>query len=159
MSCQSQRARSLARFACPQARGGIYRVLYENRCKEPLTMQEIRAHLAGVPHEQLQRRRRELNSYFVIDKMSKGRETAFRLVERKAHLPRRRIGCRRGTVPPCSRPGSAQCATAQRWRTESSFRWTIRFPVTGEGTDDLENLQPLCEECNQKEEGSVRHLR
>src|SRR2546423_8374798 len=62
----------------------IYRVLYDSR-SDPPTMREIRDRLPELgTQEQLDRRRRELNRYFVIDKVSGGTDTRYRLTDVKA---------------------------------------------------------------------------
>src|SRR4051794_25681876 len=61
----------------------IYRLLYNTR-DQPLTMREIRGRLAAIgTQEQLDRRRRELNRYFVIHKVGSGTDTRYKLVELK----------------------------------------------------------------------------
>ena len=61
----------------------IYRLLYANRDR-PLTMREIRDELEHIgTQEQLDRRRRELNRFFEIERVKSGRDTAYRLIGRK----------------------------------------------------------------------------
>jgi hypothetical protein len=60
----------------------IYRLLLNS--PEPLTMREIRQALADIgTQEQLDRRRRELNLFFLIEKVGTGAGTAYRLVGTK----------------------------------------------------------------------------
>src|SRR5437899_13071638 len=62
----------------------IYGLLYANR-ETPLTMRWIRDTLAEIgTQEQLDRRRRELNRYFEIERVREGVETRYRLLAAKS---------------------------------------------------------------------------
>jgi hypothetical protein len=130
-----------------QARA-VYALLYANR-SNPLTMRDIRDLLADIgTYEQLDRRRRELNPYFEIEKVRVGRDTAYRLLAMKepsAH-PARGISERdRAAV---LRHG--RCAFCGKTPLEDRVKLQVdhRVPQDWGGSDALENLQPLCEECN-----------
>jgi 5-methylcytosine-specific restriction endonuclease McrA len=126
----------------------IYRLLYETR-EQPLTMREIREALAHIgTQEQLDRRRRELNRYFVIEKAAQGVGTRYRLVSMKDRRPDGDLGIserdraavlRHGLCAMC---GSSPLVDGVRLQVDH------KIPKEWGGTDDLENLQPLCEECN-----------
>jgi 5-methylcytosine-specific restriction endonuclease McrA len=114
----------------------IYRLLYTRR-DAPLTMREIRDELADIgTQEQLDRRRRELNRYFEIEHVKSGRDPAvdagFSERDRAAVL---RYG---------------RCAMCGRTPLEDRIRLQVdhKIPKAWGGIDELENLQPLCEECN-----------
>jgi 5-methylcytosine-specific restriction endonuclease McrA len=126
----------------------IYRLLYETR-DEPLTMREIRERLAHIgTQEQLDRRRRELNRYFEIEKIGAGAETRYRLAAPKARSPESDLGISERDRAAVLRHG--RCAMCGRTPLEHGIVLQVdhRIPKEWGGTDALENLQPLCEECN-----------
>src|SRR4051794_36649680 len=130
-----------------QARA-IYRVLYNGRV-DPPTMREIRDRLPELgSQEQLDRRRRELNRYFVIDKVSGGTDTRYRLVGVKPRSAEGDLGISERDRAAVLRHG--RCAMCGRTPLEDRIRLQVdhRIPKEWGGTDALENLQPLCEECN-----------
>ena len=75
------RSPELEALGLGRAQLAIYRVLYEHR-DEPLTMFEIRGLLRAElgDQEQLDRRRRDLNPFFSIERSRRGRDAAYRLV-------------------------------------------------------------------------------
>lgn len=127
----------------------VYRLLYENRDR-PLTMLQIRDLLGGVvtDQEQLDRRRRDLNRYFVIEKTRTGRDTYYRLVGRKPVSESATAGISERDRAAVLRHG--RCAMCGRTPLDDGVRLQVdhKIPQEWGGTDDLENLQPLCEECN-----------
>lgn len=126
----------------------IYRLLYENR-DEPLTMLEIRRRLGDQvgEQEQLDRRRRDLNSCFVIEKSRQGKETSYRLVGvKKRPLAERMISEKdRAEVL-----RSQRCAMCGKTPAEDAVKLQVdhKIPLDLGGTNSMENLQPLCEACN-----------
>jgi 5-methylcytosine-specific restriction endonuclease McrA len=132
-----------------QARA-IYRLLYENQDR-PLTMLEIRELTEDElgEQEQLDRRRRELNRYFVIEHTSEGRETRYRLVGMKPaalEYPEAGISERdRAAVLSAGR-----CSMCGKTPVEDGVRLQVdhKIPQDWGGSNELDNLQPLCEECN-----------
>ena len=137
--------------AIPLARSSraIYRLLYDSR-GTPLTMLEIRDRLGSEvgPQEQLDRRRRELNPYVEIEKVGRGRDTAYRLVGRKVDVYAAIAGISERDRAIVLQHG--RCAMCGRTPVEDGVRLQVdhKIPKEWGGTDDLENLQPLCEECN-----------
>jgi 5-methylcytosine-specific restriction endonuclease McrA len=126
----------------------IYRLLYETR-ETPLTMREIRDRLPALgSQEQLDRRRRELNRYFVIEKPKGGTESRYVLVRAKPRSPEADMGISERDRAAVLRHG--RCAMCGRTPLEHGVVLQVdhRLPKDWGGTDDLENLQPLCEECN-----------
>lgn len=126
----------------------IYRLLHENRAR-PLSMREIRDKLAHIgTQEQLDRRRRELNRYFVIEKIGSGAGTAYRLVGMKPRSPDADLGISERDRAAVLRYGI--CAMCGRTPLGDGIKLQVdhKIPKDWGGTDDLENLQPLCEECN-----------
>jgi 5-methylcytosine-specific restriction endonuclease McrA len=126
----------------------IYRLLFENQ-GSPLTMHEIRGRLAHIgTQEQLDRRRRELNRYFVIEHATEGRETSYMLVARKERDAGLDVGISEKDRAVVLRHG--RCAQCGRTPLEDNVKLQVdhKIPKSWGGTDDLENLQPLCEECN-----------
>lgn len=126
----------------------IYELLYKTR-DEPLTMQEIRGRLAHIGmQEQLDRRRRELNRYFVITKVGGGTEARYRLDSLKERADDIDFAISERDRAFVLRHG--RCAMCGKTPLEHHVRLQVdhRVPKAWGGTDALENLQPLCEECN-----------
>ena len=126
----------------------IYRLLYETR-DSPLTMREIRERLAPIgTQEQLDRRRRELNRYFDIDRVKTGIETRYRLAAAKPALPDASAGISERVRATVLRHG--RCAMCGKTPLEDRVRLQVdhKIPKEWGGTDHIDNLQPLCEECN-----------
>lgn len=134
----------------PDARArAVYRLLYDNR-GNPLSMLEIRERLSGeLPEqEQLDRRKRDLHPYFVIGRIREGKTYKYELVGRKPESgPRSGISLRlRAEVL-----SEGRCRSCGRWPREDDVKLVVDhvIPQTWGGTDERENLQPLCEDCNQ----------
>ena len=126
----------------------IYRLLYQRR-EDPPTMREIREELEELgSQEQLDRRRRELNRYFVIERPRGGVETRYKLVRPKARSPEADMGISERDRAAVLRHG--RCAMCGRTPLEHGVVLQVdhRLPKDWGGTDVLDNLQPLCEECN-----------
>jgi 5-methylcytosine-specific restriction endonuclease McrA len=126
----------------------IYHLLYENRTN-PLTMRDIRNRLRDLgSQEQLDRRRRELNRYFVIEKTRGGLETRYLLVRIKPRSLEADMGISERDRAAILRHG--RCAMCGRTPLDHGVVLQVdhRLPKDWGGTDALENLQPLCEECN-----------
>ena len=133
----------------------LYRVFWENR-HTYLTMLEIRRLTAPllassegkVVQEQLDRRRRELNEFFEIEKNRRGQDTMYRLVGRKSHgEPGRGVSQRvRAEVLLHGR-----CNMCGRTVADDLIKLQVdhKLPKEFGGTDDIDNIQALCEECNQ----------
>jgi 5-methylcytosine-specific restriction endonuclease McrA len=131
-----------------QARA-FYRLLYEHR-DTPMTAVEMREHLGldMSQQEQIQRRRRELNRYFEIERTRRGRDTLYRLVALKPRLTGADAGISERDRAAVLKHGL--CAMCGRSPLQDGVRLQVdhKIPKEWGGTDDLENLQPLCEECN-----------
>jgi 5-methylcytosine-specific restriction endonuclease McrA len=126
----------------------VYGLLYANRAT-PLTMREIREQLAHIgTQEQLDRRRRELNRYFEIEHVRSGHETAYRLVSQKQRARDIDLGISERDRAAVLRHG--RCAMCGRTPLDDHVRLQVdhKVPKDWGGSDDLDNLQPLCEECN-----------
>jgi len=126
----------------------IYRLLYETR-SAPLTMREIREALAHIgTQEQLDRRRRELNRYFIIERVRDGVNTRYRLDAVKPSPMQSAAGISERVRAAVLRHG--RCAMCGRTPLEDGVRLQVdhRLPQEWGGSNLLENLQPLCEECN-----------
>jgi 5-methylcytosine-specific restriction endonuclease McrA len=126
----------------------IYRLLYEHR-NEPLTMLQIRqmlGHEVGE-QEQLDRRRRDLHTHFVIEKTRSGRETRYRLAGVKDKPLAERLISEKDRAEVLR---AGRCAMCGKTAVDDDVRLQVdhRVPLDLGGTNDLANLQPLCEECN-----------
>lgn len=126
----------------------IYRYLYDRR-EDPPTLLEISEHLAqltGKGATQRGRRVRDLYPKFEIKKIP-GSEPRYRLVARKPPLADER---------PIDRKTRAivlqpqRCAMCGRTPLDDGVKLDVdhKLPREWGGTNDLENLQPLCSECN-----------
>jgi 5-methylcytosine-specific restriction endonuclease McrA len=126
----------------------IYALLYRS-LKSPLTMREIRERLPRLgTQEQLDRRRRELNRYFVIEKTKGGAETRYRLAGTKARRSDTDLGVSERDRAFVLRHG--KCAMCGRTPLDDGVKLQVdhKIPKEWGGTDALDNLQPLCEACN-----------
>lgn len=139
----SNELKSLVRGAAERE---LYQILHANRDRF-LTMRELRD-LAGdrSTHEQLGRRKRNLHRYFIFEKRAGGRE--FRIVARKPDAPEGERGIDekvRSAVLATQR-----CAMCGKVPLEDGVKLQVDHKIPREwgGTDDLDNLQPLCEQCN-----------
>jgi hypothetical protein len=128
----------------------IYGVLYENRDKA-VTMREVRETLGVDAGEQehLNRRMRELYRFFDIERTRRGRESLYRL--------RRRLDATQVATGRISKTDRAwvlrdqRCAQCGRTPTEDQVKLHVdhKIPQAWGGTDERENLQALCSECNE----------
>jgi len=112
-------------------------------------MREIREELVEIgTQEQLDRRRRELNRYFEIERVRDGTETRYRLVAQKARAAHVDSGISERDRAAVLRHGL--CAMCGRSPLVDGVRLQVdhKIPKEWGGDDALENLQPLCEECN-----------
>ncbi|WP_280445523.1 HNH endonuclease [Nocardia brasiliensis] len=127
----------------------IYAFLYERR-PDPPTMAEIEEHLrtvTGTNQSQRGRRVRDLYPYFQVDK-TKDRLPRYVLVARVAAAP--------ASVETISKRVRAQvlapqrCAMCGRTPIDDGVRLVVdhKVPQKWGGTHDIDNLQPLCEDCN-----------
>jgi hypothetical protein len=128
----------------------IYRVLYEHRGK-PVGIHQIRAMIGrsvGV-QQHLDRRLRDLDAHFEIERSRSGQDTVYKLVSRRdASL---------GAAGSISKRVRAwvlrdqRCAQCGRTPTEDGVRLHVdhKIPQRWGGTNDLDNLQALCSECNE----------
>jgi 5-methylcytosine-specific restriction endonuclease McrA len=127
----------------------LYRLLYESR-NNPPTMLEIRDRLRDVvgDQEQLDRRRRDLNPHFVIERVGRGTHTRYKLVGRRTSTERTaRVSAKtRAFVLSAGR-----CAYCGSTPTDDRVHLHVdhRIPQSWGGSSDVENLQALCDECNQ----------
>jgi len=128
---------------------GIYKVLYENQDKA-LTMAEIRQ-IMGLEtgkQEHLNRRMRELYRVFEVERSRNGTETLYRLTgKREQKLNTDGISMKvRALVLKDQR-----CAQCGRTPMEDHVKLHVdhKIPQEWGGTNDIDNLQPLCSECNE----------
>jgi 5-methylcytosine-specific restriction endonuclease McrA len=141
-------SRTIKELRVPYQAKEIYRLLYANQDR-PLTMREIREELAHIgTQEQLDRRRRELNRYFEIEKVGSGAATGYKLVRAKP----RSAEVERG-ISERDRAAVLQygiCAMCGKTPLGDGVKLQVdhKIPQAWGGTNELENLQPLCEECN-----------
>ncbi len=125
----------------------IYALLHKNQAT-PLSMQVIRERLPELGgHEQLDRRRRELNRFFAIEQTRAGKEIFYRLADAKAVVPGEEGISERDRAAVLS---IGRCAFCGRTPSEDRIKLQVdhKIPQEWGGTHDRENLQPLCEQCN-----------
>jgi len=128
----------------------LYAFLYARRSNPP-TMVEIRAHAAaenGASHSQTDRRVRELRGWFRLSAVRSGKAHIY-LLEGRAETGH---GSRGGISPTVrgevlSRKRCAQCGKTP---TEDRVKLEVDHivPHSWGGSDDIDNLQPLCSQCN-----------
>lgn len=128
---------------------GIYRALYENQ-EQPLSMSDIRQ-IMGVEagqQEHLNRRMRELYRTFLIERSRNGTETLYRLVDKLD------VQLNTDTISNKVRAfilRNQRCAQCGRTPLEDGVKLHVdhKLPQAWGGTNDPDNLQPLCSECNE----------
>ncbi|HTB48891.1 MAG TPA: HNH endonuclease [Verrucomicrobiae bacterium] len=128
---------------------GIYRALYENQ-EQPLSMSDIRQ-IMGVEvgqQEHLNRRMRELYRTFEIERSRNGSETLYRLVS-KLEVQLNTEGINNKLRAFVLR--NQRCAQCGRTPMEDGVKLHVdhKLPQAWGGTNDPENLQPLCSDCNE----------
>lgn len=127
----------------------IYRVLYEKR-GEPVGIHKIRELIGSLGVQQhLDRRLRDLDPFFKIDRGREGRETTYELIER------RDLGASSGgNITKRLRAWvlrDQRCAQCGRTPTDDGVKLHVdhKIPQRWGGSNDPENLQALCSECNE----------
>lgn len=135
------------KFGVPESE--IYALLFRSR-GHPLTMAEIRDALrvAAVEQEHLNRRMRELYREFEIERKRMGRITTYELKGRlaKSHATGRLSKTTRAYVLRNQR--CEQCGRTPR-EHHVVLHVDHKVPKSWGGTDEPENLQALCSECNE----------
>jgi len=128
----------------------IYGILFENM-NTPMSMSDIRERLGLTAGEQehLNRRVRELYGPFNIERTRKGQDFLYRLVSLsdKPHQDSSRISIKvRASVLRDQR-----CKQCGRTPAEDHVKLHVDHVIPQEwgGTDDEENLQALCADCNE----------
>lgn len=128
---------------------GIYRVLYENR-ETPLSMAEIRQKmgLESGQQEHLNRRMRELYRMFEVERTRNGSDTLYRLIKKLD------VALNTDNISNKVRAWvlrNQRCAQCGRTPSEDGVKLHVdhKLPQKWGGTNDPENLQPLCSVCNE----------
>lgn len=129
----------------------IYGFLYRRRAHPP-TMVEIRAYMAGfgLNHSQIDRRTRSLREAgFRVAIVREGRDSRYlldgwRSDGRAKGVARISAKTRAQILAP------QRCAMCGKTPNEDHIRLVVdhKIPQQWGGGDEIENLQPLCEECN-----------
>jgi len=133
----------------------VYRVLYEHP-DHGVTLLELRElaapylaeeGLAGE-QEQLDRRKRDLHPIFTFEQVRDGNVVRHRLTGRKAKQTEARTGISAKTRAIVLQPN--RCGMCGRTPLEDGVKLVVdhRIPLAWGGSSELENLWPLCEECN-----------
>lgn len=128
---------------------GIYKVLYENQDKA-LSIADIRK-IMGVEagqQEHLNRRMRELYRVFVVERSRKGRLSLYRLIRMRDVL------LNTESISKADRAWALRdkrCVQCGRTPEEDGVRLHAdhKIPQEWGGTNDRENLQALCSDCNE----------
>ena len=127
----------------------IYGLLFSRR-GQPITMPEIRTilHLEGQ-QEHLDRRVRDLYGAFEISRVKRGNETTYELIGRTDKL--NQTGGHISKTVRAYVLRAQLCAQCGRTPLEDGVKLHVDhiLPQAWGGTDDPENLQPLCSECNE----------
>ncbi|WP_232285305.1 HNH endonuclease [Saccharomonospora xinjiangensis] len=129
----------------------LYAYLFERR-DDPPTMREIRAYLAerlGEAPAQTDRRVRDLRDHFDVPAVRLGADYRYRLT---GWSKVKKAGSRKGVSKRVRAEVLApqRCAQCGRQPLEHGVVLVVDHKVPREwgGADDIENLQPLCEDCN-----------
>lgn len=133
--------------------GAIHRKIAELLQQHPegLTSGQIRAKLNLAPHEQAQldRRRRDLRKWFILDKRQVGGDWVYTLKgERDATVLDRGVNIRvRAAV---LGRAHGRCQMCGRTVTQHNVVLVVdhKIPVDWGGSNEEENLWALCEDCN-----------
>lgn len=128
----------------------VYRVLYSSRGR-PLSIHAIRTKLGptlGV-QQHLDRRLRDLDPYFEIERGRAGRDTTYTLIARRTTAL-----AAQGSISKKLRAWvlrDQRCAQCGRTPTVDGVRLHVdhKVPQRWGGTNDRDNLQALCSECNE----------
>lgn len=128
----------------------IYKVLYENRNKA-FSMSEIRKylHIEAGQQEHLNRRLRDLYKFFIIERKKQSKDTLYLLVS-VSDKPQKATG----NISQKIRSWvlrDRRCAQCGKTPTEDKVKLHVDHMIPQQlgGTDDPENLQALCSECNE----------
>lgn len=128
----------------------IYGVLFEHQ-GEPLSIHQVRE-LIGLEvgiQQHLDRRLRDLDPFFVIERGREGRETTYALKNRRPKALKAEGGISKKLRAWVLR--DQRCSQCGRTPTEDQVKLHVDHKVPQEwgGTHDPENLQALCSECNE----------
>lgn len=128
----------------------LYKYLYETRSTPP-SMLEIRAHMEkvrGSSHAQQDRRVRELRRWFDINSVRIDGEHKYQLAG-VARIQDREITTISGKVR-AEVLAPQRCAQCGKTPLDDNIRLQVdhKIPQSWGGTNEIENLQPLCEQCN-----------
>lgn len=127
----------------------IYKVLFEHQ-DEPLDIHEIRE-IARAEGEQehFNRRLRTLYGYFVVERKRIDGSFTYRLAGKK-DIPAVAAGSINKTLR-ASVLRDQRCAQCGRTPTEDGVKLHVdhKIPQSWGGTNDADNLQALCSECNE----------
>lgn len=129
---------------------GIYGVLYNNQ-SQPLSIHEIRSllNLHGEVQQHLDRRLRQLDPYFEVERGRRGRDATYRLIrKREAAL------APEGKISKTLRAWvlrNQRCVQCGRTPAEDGVKLHVdhKIPQSWGGASHPENLQALCSECNE----------
>jgi hypothetical protein len=129
----------------------LYGYLYERRSAPP-SMREIRAFAAaqiGEAHAQTDRRVRDLRDHFDVSTIRSGAEHRYLLagwskIEKAGSRKPVSTRVRAQVLAP------QRCANCGKRPLDDGIKLVVdhKLPREWGGNDELENLQPLCEECN-----------
>lgn len=129
----------------------LYRFLYERRSNPP-TMLEIRAYVAeqlGEAPTQTDRRVRDLRDHFDVPAVRDGQDHRYQLT---GWSTAPKAGSRKSVSSRVRAEVLAPKRCAQCGRTPLDHGVVLvvdhKVPREWGGNDEIENLQPLCEECN-----------
>jgi 5-methylcytosine-specific restriction endonuclease McrA len=143
---ESQNLNTLIKGSSERA---IYKVLFENQDKS-MSMADIR-HALGLEagqQEHLNRRMRELYRVFNVERTRNGTETLYRLIsQREVQLNTENIS----NADRAWALRDKRCAQCGKTPEEDGVRLHVdhKIPQAWGGTNDRDNLQALCSQCNE----------
>lgn len=128
---------------------GIYRALYENQ-DNPLTIAQIRSEMGLESGEQgqLDRRLRSLDANFEIERSRNGSDYHYKLTGRREFALNTESISNRVRAEVLRDQRCVQCGKTP---SEDHVRLHVdhKIPQAWGGTNDIENLQALCSDCNE----------
>lgn len=136
----------------PSALRILYGWLYRRRLDNPPTMAEVRLFMAdamGEPQEHIDRRLRELRRHFAIPAVpTQGGSPRYQLQGWSATAPADGLAISSRVRAQVLAP--QRCFQCGRTPKDDGVKLVVdhKIPQSWGGGNELENLQPLCEECN-----------
>lgn len=122
------------------------------KSKDGLSIHEIRTRLSGVGVQQhLDRRLRELDPFYEIERVRDGSATIYRLVGQRPQTEWRYAAVSKTVQAAVLNKASGRCQMCGRTISEDAIRLHVdhKIPQSWGGTADADNLWAVCSACNE----------